>query len=70
MSYGPIPPEGCSCAFFWTLRRQHKAVCPITTNNRKPDAHLIHRTKNLFDGECVHCRKEAGQRQALREKTQ
>lgn len=25
---GPIPPDGCICASFWTVRQTHKKDCP------------------------------------------
>jgi hypothetical protein len=25
----PIPPKGCSCASFWTVRRRHKRDCKV-----------------------------------------
>ena len=29
----PIPPEGCICSSFWTVRQSHKNDCPL--NNSK-----------------------------------
>lgn len=30
----PIPPEGCICASFWTVRQQHKSDCPLAQPQR------------------------------------
>lgn len=27
----PLPPEGCICASFWTVRQKHKSDCPCNT---------------------------------------
>lgn len=27
----PLPPEGCTCASFWTVRSTHKKDCPLGT---------------------------------------
>lgn len=29
----PEPPEGCICASFWTVRRQHKKDCPLAVTS-------------------------------------
>jgi hypothetical protein len=31
MQYDPVPPEGCTCASFWTVRGKHKADCPLSS---------------------------------------
>jgi hypothetical protein len=25
-----VPPDGCNCASFWTIRGKHKADCPLS----------------------------------------
>lgn len=32
----PIPPEGCICASFWTVRQAHKTACPLAGQQPKP----------------------------------
>jgi hypothetical protein len=27
--HDPVPPEGCQCASFWTIRGTHKNGCPL-----------------------------------------
>lgn len=41
----PIPPEGCICASFWTVRQAHKSDCPLAQDSR---AELDKKIKELI----------------------
>lgn len=34
--YNPVPPDGCNCASFWTIRGKHKTDCPLAQPPTEP----------------------------------
>lgn len=42
------PPEGCTCASFWTVRQAHKSDCPLAMTNLKEIEDLM---GELFSGD-------------------
>jgi hypothetical protein len=42
----PVPPQGCTCASYWTLKQRHKADCPLA-DSKEPDG--LEQLKDIVD---------------------
>lgn len=51
MNNNLVPPEGCICASFWTVREKHKTACPLADSSKTP----MNRSQEKL---CIACGEE------------
>jgi len=64
--HDPIPPDGCNCASFWTIRGTHKSDCPLAQDSSdtcsKCDHGMFNHATDKDKGnlKCMRCRRKGG----------
>lgn len=60
-----MPPEGCLCSSFWTVRQKHKPDCPLNTDPNQLLDEILDYHAEYYIGETMKFFQENGESPAL-----